>query len=167
LDVVLLKFSPEGNLVWYKTWGGAKEDNVLDIGIDGGFLYATGKTKSFHPSDKFEAFLLKAKADIGTAVELQPVSELNYFLHPAYPNPFNPSTEIRFQVAENSHAKLAIYTISGRLVRTLASRNYARGEHKVVWNATDNAGKRVASGVYILAMQAHEFLQTRKLILAK
>lgn len=91
----------------------------------------------------------------------------SFVLHLNYPNPFNPSTVIGFQLPVNIRVELAVYSITGQLVRTLVSGEFVSGRHEVVWDATDNAGKRVASGVYLAKMQAGKFLRTRKLILMK
>lgn len=67
----------------------------------------------------------------------------SYALHGAYPNPFNPSTEIKFDLPEDSRVTLAVYDMLGRKVADLVNANYAAGYHSVTWNAKD-----VASGVY-------------------
>ena len=58
-DIVLLKFNNDGELQWYKTWGGTNNDHTLDIHLKEDKLYLTGKTSSFHPHNKWEAILLK------------------------------------------------------------------------------------------------------------
>ena len=65
------------------------------------------------------------------------------------PNPFNPATTIRFSLAESGNARLAVYDISGRIVRTLVVGQLSAGEHDVVWDGADAAGRPVASGVYV------------------
>lgn len=57
-DMSLLKFDPAGILEWYKTWGGILDDQILDIHLHDNNLYLTGKTQSFHPTQKWEAVLL-------------------------------------------------------------------------------------------------------------
>jgi flagellar hook assembly protein FlgD len=64
------------------------------------------------------------------------------------PNPFNPSTEIRFELDEPCPVELNIYDARGFLVRRVAAGNFAAGPHGVVWDGTDRAGRPVASGVY-------------------
>lgn len=58
-EVVLLKLDPSGAVQWHRTWGGAQDDNAFDIQLDKGFVYITGRTNSFHPNGKNEAFLIK------------------------------------------------------------------------------------------------------------
>jgi hypothetical protein len=70
------------------------------------------------------------------------------FLSEPTPNPFNPSTEIQFGVAEQSQVQLAIYDAGGHLVRILASGVLEPGTHRVVWDGRDSTGHPSATGVY-------------------
>ena len=85
-----------------------------------------------------------------------------------YPNPFNPTTVIRYQLPASSEVKLSIYNTTGQLVRTLVNGEMPAGSHAISWDATDNSGQRVASGVYLYIIRAGDaFVQQRKLILMK
>lgn len=91
-----------------------------------------------------------------------------YVLFDNYPNPFNPTTNIKFQLPEAQRIRLAVYDLNGSLVRTLANDMlYSSGEHIVSWDATDNAGNRVATGIYLYRFQAGKFTKTGKMILVK
>jgi hypothetical protein len=85
----------------------------------------------------------------------------------ARPNPFNPSTTISFSLTRGAQAHLAVYDVSGRLVRTLVSGFRAGGDHSVAWDGTDNSGKEVASGVYLYRLSTRDFKSTRKMVLLK
>jgi hypothetical protein len=85
----------------------------------------------------------------------------------AVPNPFNPSTTIRFVVEEAGFTQLAVYDVLGRRVRTLVSGVVPAGEHEVVWSGRDDSGGRVASGVYLCHMRSNGFVDTRKVVLLK
>jgi subtilisin family serine protease len=78
----------------------------------------------------------------------------DYALHPAYPNPFNPSTIIAFDLPETQHVKLEIFDISGRKVRTLVDQTVNAGRHQVSWNGQNESGISVASGIYLYRLQA-------------
>ena len=85
-----------------------------------------------------------------------------------FPNPFNPSTTIRYGLPEASPVSLVIYNVLGRKVATLeASAEKAPGYHAVVWDGRSDAGTLVASGVYFARMRAGRFMQTRQVVLAK
>jgi hypothetical protein len=70
------------------------------------------------------------------------------------PNPFNPRTTIRFTLPADGGARLAIYDLAGRLVRTLVAGSLAAGEHEAVWDGCDDAGRAQASGSYLARLEA-------------
>jgi hypothetical protein len=83
-------------------------------------------------------------------------------LYPAYPNPFNPVTTIRFLVETRLIASLHIYDIAGRLVKTLAEGEMNPGEHEITWDASD-----LSSGVYFIVLKSAQYSQNQKAILLK
>lgn len=84
-----------------------------------------------------------------------------------HPNPFNPSTSIRFELKKDADVTLAVYDASGAFVTTLARGQYTRGAHDVNWNGTDAKGTRVGSGVYFYRLEAAGTTLTRKMVLLK
>jgi hypothetical protein len=93
---------------------------------------------------------------------MMPLTPESYSLYPAYPNPFNPSTEIRFDLPADSKITLEVYDIQGRMVSQLVNGNMQAGYHRVKWNASDKA-----SGVYFVNMRSGSYAQTQKLMLIK
>ncbi len=88
-------------------------------------------------------------------------------LKPNFPNPFNPSTTIIYTMPQTGNANLSIYNLKGQLVKTLVSGAVNVGEHRVVWNGTDNSGQSVSSGVYFYRLNANGRVETRKMMLVK
>ena len=84
-----------------------------------------------------------------------------------YPNPFNPSTTIKFAVPRTGHASLDVYDLAGRHVRTLISGELAANEYTVIWDGKNGAGRQVASGTYYYRLTANGFNQTQKMMLIK
>jgi hypothetical protein len=85
-----------------------------------------------------------------------------------YPNPFNPTTNIGFRLPETSDVSILIYGIQGNLVRELAlNQSFEAGDHFVTWDATDNSGQQVASGMYVYLFTAGKFKKTEKMLLLK
>ncbi len=84
-----------------------------------------------------------------------------------YPNPFNPETEIRYELPQNVRVKLVIYDLLGARVRTLVDAFEAAGPKQVKWDGANDAGKRVASGIYLYRLEAGNFKSVRKLTLMK
>ena len=88
-------------------------------------------------------------------------------LHSASPNPFNPATQIRYDLKAAQPVGLRIYDVRGRLVVTLIDGIQPAGQHQLVWQGTDEAGQAVASGVYYLRLQLADEEQTQRLSLVR
>ena len=83
------------------------------------------------------------------------------------PNPFNPTTTIRFELPFESDVTIEVYDVSGRLVKVVADGEYPAGEHEAVWVGRDADGNEVASGVYFYKMKTDGFEAGRKMVLLK
>ena len=86
----------------------------------------------------------------------------DYALHPSYPNPFNPITNISYSLPIDTKVKLEVYNINGELINTLHNGIKTAGNHSIEWNA-----EGYPSGVYFVKLIADEFTQTQKLMLIK
>ncbi len=84
-----------------------------------------------------------------------------------YPNPFNPSTTIRYSIPSASEVTLRVFDIMGREVTTLVRGVQAAGRYQTVWEGTTNAGIPVASGVYFCRLEAGSFMKTQRMLLLK
>lgn len=84
-----------------------------------------------------------------------------------HPNPFNPSTEIRYVLPRASRVDIAIYDASGRMVSQLADEDQVKGEHSVHWSGRDARGGAVSSGVYFVRLRSNGETRTRKMVLLK
>ena len=84
-----------------------------------------------------------------------------------YPNPFNPTTTIRYNLINDAAVNITIHDITGRKVRTLANTQQTAGLKSLQWNATNDAGEPVSAGVYLYVVQAGNFNRTRKMLLLK
>lgn len=84
-----------------------------------------------------------------------------------FPNPFNPVTSIEIALPHTSGATLTIYNLMGQVIREFKSVNLPGGYHTFVWDACNQAGTRVGSGIYIYTLTAGDFKQTRKMILMR
>jgi len=84
-----------------------------------------------------------------------------------YPNPFNPTTTIPYELESEGRVRLAVFDVGGRHVRTLVDENQIAGPHEEFWNGTDALGRTVASGVYFVRLKAVGQQVTRKMVLLK
>ncbi len=93
---------------------------------------------------------------------------LNQFsLRPCWPNPVKDTTHIGFAIPREGPAKLRIYDVAGRLVRTLLDGPVTHGENFLVWDGRDEIGRAVAGGVYFYRLEADGEVRTRKLLLVR
>jgi hypothetical protein len=90
-----------------------------------------------------------------------------FALEQNFPNPFNPSTEIRFRLEHSSTVELAVYNVLGQKIKTLASGSFPEGEHSVTWNGRDGLGSSLSSGVYFYRLRAENRVFTRRMVLIK
>lgn len=90
-----------------------------------------------------------------------------FTLEDAEPNPFNPSTTIRFTLAAEGPIDLAVYTTTGRLVIRLADDVRRAGPHAVTWDGTDGNGRAVPSGTYLYRLAAGASSETKKMVLVR
>ncbi|OIO57181.1 MAG: hypothetical protein AUJ47_12530 [Candidatus Marinimicrobia bacterium CG1_02_48_14] len=97
----------------------------------------------------------------------EPVRTKTFMLHPAFPNPFNPSTKINWTLPNQADVKIGIYDLRGREVWTEHLSAVPSGDYGTIWRGVTNDGKQAATGVYILKFDAGTFSAAQKLILMK
>lgn len=88
-------------------------------------------------------------------------------LHRNYPNPFNPSTTISYELPVDGKVVVKIYNTIGQEIRTLVNEVKPAGYHNLVWNGRNNGGQTVSSGIYIYRMQAGQYVNSQKMMLIK
>lgn len=91
----------------------------------------------------------------------------NFLLRANVPNPFSTATTIAFELARPQDVTLSIYDLRGRQVRSLISGRRDAGAHLLIWNGSDDAGRRVATGTYFYRLRAGEEVQTKSMILLR
>ena len=94
-------------------------------------------------------------------------TQREYILHPGYPNPFNSEMVIRYELPENTYARLSIFDLSGKEVIALVKAEQSHGMHKVIWNGKNQGGREVISGIYLYQLRAGHFVKTRKALFIK
>ncbi len=130
----------------------ASAEGYNPITIEGKTVYANSNTTV--------NFVLKP---VSNDENIQPV--VATALNGNYPNPFNPETTISYSVKEAGRVKLEVYNVKGQLVKTLVNEDQATGHYKLVFNAKDDRGRSISSGVYLLRMVAPGYQKTSKMIL--
>jgi agmatine/peptidylarginine deiminase len=119
--------------------------------------------------DREETIIPVSLTVTGTGAPLQPSSCTEFLGN--YPNPFNPTTTIRFTLANQSQVNLSIYNLRGQKVRSLINEQRTAGFHQVIWDGTDDNGLNVSSGVYFSVFDVHDdgsdYTSVKKVIMLK
>ncbi len=141
---------------------------IISVSQDGEYTYSDKKvdagTRYFY---KLEDIALNGVKTQHGPIEVFIAAPERFELSQNYPNPFNPTTNIRFQLPKAGHVKVRIFDILGREVRTLVEADFAADFHVVTWNARDNQGVAVGSGVYYYQVVTAAHRETKKMLLIK
>jgi hypothetical protein len=106
--------------------------------------------------------------DEGVFVEAVPEQlPKRYALYQNFPNPFNPTTTIRYDLAKFSSVRLAIFNVQGERIRNLVDKMQPPGRYAVQWDGRSSSGEFVSSGIYFYKLDAGGFVRTKKMLLLK
>ena len=149
-----IAFSPDGTQA-YVTSSFSNEIHIVDAVRDSVVgHYATGQNPR-------GIALAQPTRPVATA---QPT---HFALAPTFPNPFNGSTQITYTLAADTSVELRVYNALGQAVRTLLHQHREAGTHQIHWDGTDDQGRALASGIYLLIMRAGAVGQTTKMLLLR
>jgi uncharacterized delta-60 repeat protein len=157
-DFLTIKYDGSGREQWVARYSGPKKFDVAKaIAVDGSSnVIVTGESLN-------TGWTTIKYAQVMTAVEEETTQPPNrYRLSQNYPNPFNPSTSIRFDLPKSGWVTLKVYNLRGEEMATLVNENRSAGSYQVNW-----AGEDLASGLYFYRLQAGEFSDAKKLIIAR
>lgn len=108
--------------------------------------------------------------DVAKEVYLErstPTLPEEFVLYANVPNPFNPTTAIKFDLPEAVRCDLSVYNLNGRKVRTLISEDIQAGYHRAVWDGRDDTGKELPGGIYFYKLSAGDFSAQRRMLFVK
>ena len=126
-----------------------------------GFEHTHHRLEPPHP-----AFVGREELPANSEADNQSVPTV-FQLEQNYPNPFNPTTNIRYQLPEAADVKIRVYNVLGALIRTLVDGNVPAGYHSIEWDAADDHGIRLASGLYFYRIETPQYVKSRHMILLK
>lgn len=120
--------------------------------------------KTDQETDPYQSYEDYLATSIGDLAEVTP----NRFkLYKNYPNPFNPSTNLKFDLPEAGAVKLNIYNVLGQKVATVYDGNLKAGQHTMTWSGKDVNGSLVATGVYFFRLETEKHVAVRKMVMLK
>ncbi len=160
-DFYLVRTDGSGNPLWTRTLGGSRDEEARSVlqTSDGGYVVA-GYTSSFGIGGK-DLWLVKT----GPELDAQPIDislPMQYALHPNWPNPFNPSTRIAYDLPKTVYVTLTVFDLLGRQVETIVNDMQTAGNHTTILD-----GSHLPSGIYFCRMQAGDFVDAKKMVLLK
>jgi hypothetical protein len=100
-------------------------------------------------------------------IEVEVLSPNVFSLEQNYPNPYNPSTTIRYEIPEQSFVTIKVYDVLGNEIATLVNEEKPAGSYEVEFNIFSDEGQNLVSGVYFYKLQVGNFIQTKKMVLTK
>lgn len=161
-EPALLRMSSSGENLWLTTSETPIGDSTIGWSAqamsDESYISATSY---FDNTNTPRLRLVRSSPDIVAAPSVHELPSL-IVLHPNYPNPFNPTTEISFELPRAMNVSLRVFDLLGREVAVLVNGDLNAGTHRVEFD-----GKELASGVYFYRLDAGEFLLTRKMVMLK
>jgi uncharacterized delta-60 repeat protein len=161
-DFYLVKTNSQGDTVWTRTCGGSDYDYASSIQqtADGCYVMA-GSTESFGAGGR-DFYVVKTGPDISETEPAKISTPNEYILYPAYPNPFNLSTQITFALPKAGEVSLKVFNLLGQEVATLAHGMQTAGTHTVFFD-----GSGLPTGIYFYRLDSGNLIQTRKMVLLK
>lgn len=166
--------SDTGDKISYGDYGlafrGRPANSAVDLSLDF-TAYFLDKNQTTERAEQLASHLsqpVTMESRLVTDVKKQPQARpREYRLLPGFPNPFNQSTRIRFQLPVQSRVTIQILDINGRNIATITDRRFAAGSHQVRWNGRNSTGREVASGLYIVQMISERYTAHHKVMLVK
>jgi len=159
--VDVLRISSTGDSLWSLDFDsvGMSFNRVRRTG-DGGFILTGLQYVSAHDTTKVVLVRLAAESE-AVSGERRATQGRDYALA-AYPNPFNPATQIVFTLPQSGRVQISVFDVTGRRVRTLADGQFSAGEHRMIFD-----GSELTSGVYFARLSSGSVNKTEKLLLLK
>jgi hypothetical protein len=141
---------------------------LLDHGIpaDGAYRLALDANERLYAGTYEHGVFHTANSTLGVAGREEAVPAV-FDLEQNYPNPFNPVTRIRFALAKPGRVELAVYDLLGEKVAGLLDQRLNAGVHEVEWNARNEMGVELASGVYLYRLKSENEELVRKMLLLR
>ncbi len=149
-----IDFDAAGNIIFMEN----ANEHVFFISPPG-----EGATNSYTTTG-FDTLTVDIPSSVDAADDLLPES---YRLEAAYPNPFNPSTNISYTLGKAGQTTITVYNLLGKAIRHLVDENQPAGSYTITWHGRDDANLPVASGVYIITLRSGEFNQSQRITLLK
>ncbi|MGE5398799.1 MAG: fibronectin type III domain-containing protein, partial [Ignavibacteriales bacterium] len=163
-----LQYSTDNEMTSPVTISEIQQTSVTVSGLQAGTEYYW-RVRSVDEKGNYSSYSAPGRFTVTatTDVTVDNAIPTEYKIDQNYPNPFNPSTMITYWLPKNSFVKLQVFDMLGREIKTLIAGQMNAGKHTAQWNADDNSGQKVSSGMYLYRLSTNETVITRKMILLR
>ena len=162
-----LQDSDSANYPIWSNYGASQRDIFfLDYNgmIDTSFSITPYNSSNSEDVEYLKDIILGLRTD--QALELDnTIITKTYYLHQNFPNPFNPSTRIGWEMLKNEFVNITVYDISGKVVKILVNSVQSSGINSIIWNGTNHKNIQVPSGLYFYTIVSDSYFSTKKMIL--
>jgi len=153
-------FSIDDGITWNSLGTGLTLNNVRALAVH----HATGRM--YAGTYGHGVFVSTVRTAVEEARHAHAMPEA-FALHANSPNPFNPSTNIQYEVSRSVEVKLEIFDMMGRHVRALVQERQPAGHYAITWDGRNEHGEQVGSGIYLYQLNAGDFVQARRMALVR
>ncbi|MFC1683520.1 FlgD immunoglobulin-like domain containing protein [Candidatus Zixiibacteriota bacterium] len=126
-----------------------------------------GRTYYYRLADEDYQGNIELHKTVSASAASNTIIPRSYALRPNYPNPFNASTIINYQIPKASFVSLTVYDVLGRTARELVNEHQQAGDYKIKWDGRDGQGREMKSGVYFCVFKAGSASETMKMVLSR
>lgn len=141
---------------------------LIDIDGDGFFeIVFRGYTGNYPNPDIYKTYIYSTGLTTSVVEEIYSTSPSGYQLKQNFPNPFNPSTTIRYSLSGPENISIKIYDVSGQLVKEINKEYNQAGEFEVIWDGKNNFNQKVSSGTYFYQLIVGNYSEAKKMLLLK
>ena len=158
-NVVLFEFNQQSGYVQLRDFVDIDGDNELEFVI--------GTETGIWPNTIYRTYIYSTGVPTSVLEGTYSASPKEFKLKQNFPNPFNPSTTIRYSLSSPENISIKIFDVSGQLVKEINNAHNQAGEYEVIWDGTNNHRAKVSSGTYFYELNAGNYNEAKKMILLK
>jgi hypothetical protein len=141
--------------------------DLCDIDGDNELELVMSTVSGSWPNYIYKMYIYSTGVTTSASIEKYTTLPSEYRLEQNFPNPFNPSTTIRYSLSSPEKVSIRIYDAAGQLVKEFNNEHHQAGEYEVIWDGTSEFGQKAASGAYFYQITVDNYSEAKKMILLK